>query len=208
MNFKTIGFGLAAAVAVTTSTLLTATSATALSVGDTLTFSTDEDSQNNLATFTNNVLNFGIVEIDDNSVFGNAGTVINFSDLNLQSITPSSGAVASWTLADSTPYQLITGLNDELGGTTRVFKLTSFILNQESQLFGQSAAYTALFDGFFEPPVPGLPGHGGLGTYGKLAFNGTSISGQITVVPTPALLPGLIGMGVAAVRRKKQKELA
>ena len=39
----------------------------------------------------------------------------------------------------------------------------------------------------------------------EVTFEGSQ---QTTAVPTPALLPGLIGMGITAVRKKKQKELA
>ncbi|QYO63326.1 PTPA-CTERM sorting domain-containing protein [Leptolyngbya sp. 7M] len=31
-------------------------------------------------------------------------------------------------------------------------------------------------------------------------------NGNITPIPTPALLPGLIGMGLAALRKKNQEE--
>jgi hypothetical protein len=45
----------------------------------------------------------------------------------------------------------------------------------------------------------------------KFVLSGTSISGDITAdhtVPTPALLPGLLGLGMTAMRKKRQGAIA
>jgi hypothetical protein len=45
---------------------------------------------------------------------------------------------------------------------------------------------------------------------GDNGFNSTlsvdNVVGNITPIPTPALLPGLIGMGIATLRKKNQEE--
>jgi hypothetical protein len=44
------------------------------------------------------------------------------------------------------------------------------------------------------------------GTFGGTTVTGASGVGNVGVVPTPALLPGLIGMGVAALRKKQGED--
>jgi len=89
----------------------------------------------------------------------------------------------------------ITGL---AGGAT--YNLSTFNLTRV--LAGSSPVFSADYTGVFNN-VPG-----GIGTLvsGNLALNnGISFSSTVTgpPIPTPALLPGLMGLGVAALRKRK-----
>lgn len=200
MNFKRLGLGLAATAAMTTGIALTEAPAQALSFGDALDFSSKSGS---LASFneTTGFLDFGLVENDFASPFGSLNEEIFFNDITLTSIAPvAPGAIASWQYTGATPFTLITGLDDGLGGETRVYDVVSFVLNQ----YGPNA-FIANVNGFFNPP--GVQGVGGISSFGSFTLSGSTISGQITVVPTPALLPGLIGMGLAAMRKRKNEQV-
>lgn len=214
---KLAKFGMAVAVIATvlSGSLLGATPAAALTFGDSLDFTTDDDHSNNLATLTDlggGLFSFdvGAIELDVASVFGLVGTDIADTVITLQEVAAQAGALATYQLV-GTNITWLTGLNDEgatVAGDSRIYNLASFTLNRESAInsFG-SFAFTAAFNGFFEPPTPGIKGLGGLGGFGGLSSDGSTISGSIAVVPTPAaVLPGLVGLGTAVFRKKKQKE--
>lgn len=44
------------------------------------------------------------------------------------------------------------------------------------------------------------------GNSSGLSLDNVFVHGDVTSVPTPALLPGLVGMGIAALRKRKQQE--
>jgi len=47
----------------------------------------------------------------------------------------------------------------------------------------------------------------GFGTLGAVRLNGKNLANvAVVTIPTPALLPGLIGMGIAAIRKRKSEE--
>lgn len=215
MNFKKMGLGLAATAAMTAGVALAEAPAQALTFGDKLVFSTDDEANPNLASLTANgggLFSFdaGAIDIDfaSDSVFGVASAAIGDSVLTLQQIAPQSGAVASYQLV-GTSVQWLSGLADEVGGFTRTYTLDSFILNQTSLSSVAGFAFSATFNGFFQPPTSGVQGIGGLGGFGTLSSSdGSAIAGAITVVPTPALLPGLVGMGLAALRKRKDEQAA
>jgi hypothetical protein len=213
MKFGKIGATVALSAAVVTGTLLGAAPANALTVGETLVFSTDENAApNNLAKLTNtggNLFDFdiGVIEIDAAGAFGGAGTVIADTVLKLQQIGASTPTSATYQLVSS-PAPWFSGLDDGLGGDSRTFTLTSFILKRQSAISATGAfQFTAGFNGYFEPPTPGLPALGGFGGRGRLATAGAAVAGSAEVVPTPAaVLPALLGMGAAALRKKKGEE--
>lgn len=85
-----------------------------------------------------------------------------------------------------------------LGGFSDVqFTLTKFIFNANS---GDST----LLEGFFTRDGNTVQGVGQF-TSQTDEFQNSSWSMSLKAVPTPALLPGLIGMGIAALRRKKEE---
>lgn len=83
-------------------------------------------------------------------------------------------------------------------------KTSSILLEQVNGTFKLT------FNGFFEDSADNtsIAAFGSFtGEDDLLGTNGTEFGGDITAapIPTPALLPGLIGMGVAALRRKKDE---
>ncbi len=76
------------------------------------------------------------------------------------------------------------------------YVLTKFDLIQSANGFDAS------IEGVFNPE--GLSTQtGNFSSQLRLSSNKSSFSGDITAVPTPALLPGLIGMGISLVRKRK-----
>lgn len=210
MKIKNIATTVTFVATVLLGSLINASPAEALSFGDTLKFTTADKDPSNLATLTSNVdgsfsFDAGILKINENSPFGAAGSSITDAVLTLRQVAADPSAIATYELVGNNVLWL-SGLQDDMGGLSRTYTLTSFILNQEGSpnSFG-SFAFSAIADGFIQPPTPGVRGIGGLGGFGGLSSDGSTISGQVAVVPTPAaVLPGLIGLGTAAFRKKKK----
>jgi hypothetical protein len=98
---------------------------------------------------------------------------------------------------------LLIGFNDAVSafGLIETKEIFSFTVNSIEYLAG-SNRYR--FRGVFGDNTPGIGELAPLeqvGTAGNFGF-----SASVTAVPTPALLPGLIGMGVAVLRRKQGEE--
>ena len=86
----------------------------------------------------------------------------------------------------------------------------SFFLDEDSFELeqGSDRTFDFVFTGFFQDLSDGetIDGTGLFSAESDLlASTGSSLSGDVTAVPTPALLPGLVGLGVAALRRKQGK---
>jgi hypothetical protein len=79
-------------------------------------------------------------------------------------------------------------------GSSANFKLTSITSQQVSN------SYVYNLSGFFGT----TPGTGTLTT--QVGSGARSWSATITAIPTPALLPGLIGLGVGVLRKRKAEE--
>jgi hypothetical protein len=94
------------------------------------------------------------------------------------------------------------------GASGYAYNLDSFILEKVTLL--GNVFYLASSTGSFFDYTDGTSiGAGGpfSSQTNKFVLSGTSISGDITAdntVPTPALLPGLIGLGMTAMRKKRQ----
>jgi hypothetical protein len=73
--------------------------------------------------------------------------------------------------------------------------------------FNRNIGRTTALEGFFIRDGHKTPGVGAFSSQ-LTEFEPSTWSMSIEAVPTPALLPGLIGMGVAALRRKKDEEVA
>ena len=133
----------------------------------------------------------GTVAFGSDAIFG-AGP-FTLKDLALKKLT-SDPTSTTWQLVNPVA-SFITGL---AGGAT--YNLSTFNLTRV--LAGSSPVFSADYTGVFNN-VPG-----GIGTLvsGNLALNnGISFSSTVTgpPIPTPALLPGLMGLGVAALRKRK-----
>jgi hypothetical protein len=125
------------------------------------------------------------------------GTAVDgdFNEFPIKDIVLSNLSPVSWSLAAP--------VNNFLTGTPLgSFNLTKFVLTQENDPGGP----------FFKGIISGLFSNGNLGSgsfssqsVNFLGNGGASYSVTLnsTPVPTPALLPGLVGLGVAALRKRK-----
>lgn len=127
------------------------------------------------------------------SAFGNAFDTFTIKDFNLIKTGDN-----TWNLAAGPVVNWLSGLDNNIK-----FTLNSFALERFGT--GAATAFEADIDGIFNPS--GLDGTGSFTAQGRLRFvSGSTFSADITAgeqVPTPALLPGLVGMGVAALRKRK-----
>jgi hypothetical protein len=211
MNFKSIGLGLALAVVAATTTLSASADAATLNFTGTARLKNANATPVPGATSILDFLPFqgeinsttvgtgkGTITAPTDSVFGNVGDQITLKDLKLTRTESN-----TWTLASvSDGVNFITGL---AGGAT--FSLETFVLKR---IFSPSsnaplfvAEYTGFFSNFDQIGVGVLTPSSG---QAFITRAGTSYSSGIAVVPTPALLPGLIGMGAAALRKKRKEE--
>ncbi|MBE9155769.1 PTPA-CTERM sorting domain-containing protein [Nodosilinea sp. LEGE 06152] len=140
---------------------------------------------------------FGTATVADaaDDVFGLGGEGFSIGDLTLTNTS-----ATTWELTTGTVDNWLSGLPNGLG-----FTLERFVLQNVNVTAGPATVplYVAFVSGFFTPS--GLDGSGSLTSQGRLMFgSGSSFSADITAVPTPALLPGLVGLGVAALRKREQ----
>jgi hypothetical protein len=85
-----------------------------------------------------------------------------------------------------------------LGGNDVQFDLTSFLYD--------TATGDALLQGVFKYGSDTIAGAGRFTS--QLGSGPSSFSMSITAVPTPALLPGIIGLGLGALRKRRQGQAA
>jgi hypothetical protein len=210
MNLKTIGLG-AAALATTALTTTISVGAIAPSAeaalirnGDTLTFKGDVN----------------ITKVGDNFAFDFA-PFANIVDVGATStspfVAPGSAKIVSFSApggALGLPTAPIPSFLSQIQLTDGSF--ASF--NLESLNF---STFTSGTNRFFDFDLAGkfvtalgqeIPAFGGFTTQVKQAALlpgiavGSTYSGDLTAVPTPALLPGLLGMGATALRKKRKGE--
>jgi hypothetical protein len=139
----------------------------------------------------------GTLQFPTDSIFGPLGATINLKDIALKKLSGGTNAStdAEWELSGGPIDSFISGLT---GGSGQ-YKLNSFKLFRtvEKGTATFKAFYTGIFDNIAFDGVGQFTAQNGLGTP-----NGTFGSNTVAV-PTPALLPGLIGFGVAALRKRK-----
>lgn len=140
----------------------------------------------------------GTLQTPTYSFFGSVGDAITLKDIALKKLTggTSPTTVATWELSGGPIDGFITGLT---GGSGQ-YTLNTFSLTRSFNALNQ-----AVFDAFYT------------GTFDNIQFTGTgqftaqsglsNATGNFTsstiAVPTPALLPSLLGFGVAALRKRK-----
>jgi hypothetical protein len=127
------------------------------------------------------------------------------------------GNAAAWTKVSST--SIPNSIPEDFGGTPIFVDITDFLLASNSltgfyiTFAGQSnfspdnvLAYTNGSNTYSNTDLSLSLGVGKGGTFGATiasrTWNGT-INYEVQPIPTPALLPGLIGMGVAVLRKRK-----
>ncbi|MBE9138776.1 PTPA-CTERM sorting domain-containing protein [Nodosilinea sp. LEGE 07088] len=200
MTIRALGLGLGAAVAFSAVAVLEAPVQAATIEGKTLDFGGAaklvDTSVGGIATldFAESPAGLGTPGGTVNNVslgtaaFGGFNSIFSISDLQLEKTSDT-----TWVLSGG-PVVWLSGLANGIGFTLEAFDLTQ----------NPSSSFEALISGFFTPS--GLAGSGSLTAQGGFKLNGTSFSADITAIPTPALLPGLVGLGFAALRKRKQED--
>jgi hypothetical protein len=206
MNFKAFGYQAAVATVAVAGVAMATSPAQAFSFGDelnlagesrlevtgsTATLNFDDNIFFGLVNYTNNV-GKAVVGASSAAAFG-PGSAVTVKDLTLQQVG------SNWVLAS--PVTNFLSLTNGIK-----YSLNSFALKQVSG--GSVPSFEANFSGVF---TPFAVGNGLFTTQGKFTFNpptslnGSTYSASINVIPTPAMLPGVIGMGLAALRKRKSQ---
>ena len=205
---STFMLGAATVTAVTVGSAFMAAPAEALAIvpGDNLMIGGDvtisRDTTNpNIFSFTD-FTNTEISETSSNPPFA-VNTPLTIADF--------SASTATGSILDTPIVPFISGIQ-LTDGSTAVFNLTSSTFSViETTIPGIGTQFSNFFLSLSGEFVAGdtVLGGGLLTTQIRNARlgNGTSFSGELTAVPTPAaVLPGLIGMGTAVFRKKKQED--
>jgi len=214
MNLKSISFGAAVATAVVSSATLASAPAQAFDLySKTLSFSgraslyqtttTTDDPKNFILDFfspgeSGTPGGTGTISSNDSgdqAVFGPDGKKITLLDVILHKDSND-----SWSLLGGPVVDFITGLNNNIK-----FTLTAFNLTRQ-----KDTNFSAGIDGFFTAPpkfsnVP-IVQDNNFTVFGRKLMSqktGSLYGAELTSIPTPALLPGLVGMGLAAWRKRK-----
>lgn len=203
MSLRAFGLGLSAAAAFSAVAVLEAPVQAATIEGKTLSFGGSarlvDSSIGGIATldFAENPSGFGTPGgtasnfSTSTAAFGPFFSTFSISDLDLEKTSAN-----TWVLSGG-PVSWLTGLSSGIG-----FTLEAFDLAQNTS----SGTFEAAISGFFTPSS--LNGSGDLTSQaGLLTFDvGSAFSADITAIPTPALLPGLVGLGVAAFRKRNGQD--
>jgi len=215
MNFKSIGLSAAVATAVTISgaAFLPAQAATlgtsgGFNIKGKATLSSSKPSQPK--SFSNPVLNFStsankfkLVLADLTGGFAGHLTTANPSQVvDVKKLVLTKGLFQGKSVYSfgETP-DFIKGLL--LDGTPISFKLFADSLHgtvTNLKMFNLSGSFQGVFTNINNVAVAD-------GTFSLTSGNPNLISIAATPVPTPALLPGLVGLGIAALRKRKSEEI-
>jgi len=197
MKSKTMFFGAAATAIALSAATISASPAQALSItpGSLLTIagnvqanpSNANPTQFVFSTLGGTALKTTIGASSTGSFAGLGGTEPSIQNLSL---TPS-----GVNLFSSGP---VTNFITNIGAGIS-FDLTQFIYD--------NLASKATFEGFFRSGADSIAAKGGFFTSQLDAANPNTYSASIAAIPTPALLPGLIGLGMGVLRKRK-KEMA
>lgn len=207
MNFKSFGLGLFIVTAGVAGTILTKSPAQAITIGsgDILGLSGSARLQNaNVAIGSTSRINFfaytnttsGTLQVQGastgafNSLATQAATIL---DLDLKKT-----AVDVWEFSPFSGY-----LTNFITVADVKYDLSKFTLKKVGGLF------TADFEGLFRSTNE-IAGFGSFAPANSSNFpksSGSTIAIDVTTVPTPALLPGLLALGVGALRKRKTEAI-
>ena len=204
MNLKKIGFGVAAVVTITSGITLADAPAQAFSLSDNPLTGTLAFDVNGLIKSIDSTL----VDFDDPTTDGNDNPTIldssRFHDLgSFTGITE--GSIKDLPILGSFPSG---GINDFISITDGTNTVNFDLITLTNEQFNPSnGVFQADLRGIFRPTNQPNGGQFDIGQFRLTTVYNTGTI-EITPVPTPALLPGIIGMAAATMRKKKKKELA
>lgn len=200
---KKVAVGTAFAASITAASLGASAPAQAMDLaGKRLSFSGSAQLLNpNVAIGGTSTLQFVDAEVGSLSQIGTLGA--NFS---IQNLTLKKDAANEWSLVSPVTSWLSGG---GLGSIT--FDLNTFDLAKVtySTPVGIFTSFVANLTGQFKNLPQVIDSQDGtFSSQAQLAFTGDTYSASITAVPVPALLPGAVGVGLAALRKRKARALA
>lgn len=203
MNFKSIGLGLATTVAMTAGMALIEKPAVAFSFFDDFNAENGGNGVLNFNSFSKWDVTAGSVDLIP------VGSAFNFYPGNGLYVDLDGTTGTAGTLTTKDEFAAGTyNLSFKLGGNARGFAddqvTVNFGLGDFSEVFTLKSG----------DPLTEIVRTITLTSAGKLSFSnsGGDFVGailddvNITAIPTPALLPGLIGMGLAAMRKRKSEQ--
>ncbi|MGI0490294.1 PTPA-CTERM sorting domain-containing protein [Alkalinema pantanalense CENA528] len=200
---KKVAVGAAFAASITAASFGASAPAQAMDLaGKRLSFSGSAQLLNpNVAIGGTSTLQFVDAEVGSLSQIGTLGG--NFS---IQNLTLTKVATNEWSLLSPVTSWLSGG---GLGSIT--FNLNTFDLAKVtySTPVGIFTSFVANLSGQFKNLPQVIDSQDGtFSSQAQLAFTGDTYSASITAVPVPALLPGAVGVGLAALRKRKARALA
>lgn len=205
MNFKKIGLGLAVTAAITTGIALTEKPAEAISL-----FSDNFDTENG-GSGALNFNGFSKWDVTDGTVdLIPAGGQFDFYPgnglyIDLDGSTGNAGILTTKTTFAAGTYNLSFKLGGNARGSAADAVTVNLGLGNFSEVFTLNSG----------DPLTTFVRTITLTSAGKLSFSnagGDNIGAilddvNLTTIPTPALLPGLIGMGLAAMRKRRNEQV-
>ncbi|MBW4470378.1 MAG: PTPA-CTERM sorting domain-containing protein [Stenomitos rutilans HA7619-LM2] len=202
MNFRSIGLSIATATVVASGATIASSPAQALSfnkgtfVAGGQTSITDLNTSSNPTSFTLNFQNFGVTNTGGSLAGGNlTGTPI------LASLSFTKDAGGNFATNGLTSF--VTGLKYQgqdafldINPFTFTASASSFVNSATSYLLASNTSFTGVFRTSTLQSLTTIT----LGAVKVGTLNSSTLTAEI---PTPALIPGLLGLGVAALRKRK-----
>lgn len=204
MNLKAIGTSFAVAATVVAGTMLAASSAYALSVGG----SGDELSISGRAKFNTDTgyLDFAELILGD-PVFETptgVGTVAAGSTGEFAAFVGKSVVLKDFSLASvgANKWSFTGNLSEFINVDSDAIKFDLFSFDLER---GAGGDWIASLTGQFQGGLSGIGEFDPVNNRRFVRGAGSPYTLDITAVPTPAMIPGLVGMGLAALRKRKDE---
>ena len=208
MNYKVFGFKAVVATAMVTGVMSVSASAQAFSIGDTLQFTSNDVVAYDLTTGAQ-TLNFGNNAFDPTGAPGSLGSIFvtSFSTGAFAPYVFNNGSIKDLSLTPPTPTPIanfirigadlsfeLTGFNFSVIPVTSGF---SILGNGVSGIF-RNATGENIAEGLITAQIFGTS------PTGVSSYSGTIV--VTNVIPTPALLPGLLALGAGILRKRKEVE--
>jgi hypothetical protein len=207
MNLKSIGTSFAVAATVVAGTMLAASSAYALSIGE----AGDELSISGRARFNTGTGDLDFAELVLGSpVFTTPtgeGTVAAGSTGEFAAFVGKSVVLKDFSLASvgANKWSFAGSLSEFINVDSDAIKFDLFTFDLER---GAGGDWIASLTGQFQGGLSGIGEFDPVNNRNFVRGSGTPYTLDITAVPTPAMIPGLIGMGLAALRKRKDESSA
>jgi hypothetical protein len=211
MNFKMIGLKTVLTAAIVATGVVAAASAEALVIAGKANYSATNTLPTTLSVdneFNNGDLTGGFTDVSGllvNSVEINAGSPISgfnanygatsafLSNFKYKDGTGEEDAVLNLLAGNQIIHTIVNPVGPSLLTSTADFNFTGEIRSLSGKLLGTA--------------IGGFSANRNVNAAGRIVTSNFSLDLDATPVPTPALLPGLLGLGAAALRKRKGEEV-